>query len=71
MLLRAAPLPVSYGFEMAEDGKLTVRVKVNDGWGLTEWLLQHGDCVEIIEPQEIRENVIENLERILTKYQKQ
>ena len=54
--------------EQNEDGKLTVRLKVNDGWGLTEWLLQHGDCVEILEPQEIRDDVIENLETVLAKY---
>ena len=57
--------------EKLEDGKLTVRVKVNDGWGLTEWLLQHGDCVEVIEPREIRNEVIENLEKLLAKYKKQ
>ncbi len=57
--------------EKFADGRLTVRVKVNDGWGFTEWLLQHGDCVEVIEPQEIRNDVVENLEKILSKYRKQ
>ena len=56
--------------EKSADGRLTVRVNVSDGWGLSEWLLQHGDCVEVLEPMRIREDVIRNLEMILSKYKK-
>ncbi len=50
------------------DGKLTVRVTVNDGWGLTSWILQNGDCVEILEPKSAREDVIKALKQIEEKY---
>ena len=54
--------------ESRTDGELTVRVTVNDGWGLTAWLLEHGDCVQIIEPAVIREEVIHYLDLIRKKY---
>lgn len=57
-----------FRIESRSDGELTVRVTVNDGWGLTAWLLEHGDCVQIIEPAVIREEVIHYLDLIRKKY---
>ena len=64
----------TFGADFIKDGEtedqLTVRVKVNDGWGLTEWLLQHGDCVQVLEPAKIREDVMQALDNIKAKYEK-
>ncbi len=48
--------------------KLIVSVTVSDGWGLNTWLLQHGDCVQLLEPQSIREDIIGLLDTIRNKY---
>ena len=50
--------------------KVIVTVSVSDGWGLNTWLLQHGDCVQILEPQSIREQVIGLLDTIRDNYNK-
>ena len=54
--------------EKHDGDKLVVRATVNDGWGLTQWLLQHGDCVEILEPESVRSEVSAELESIRKKY---
>lgn len=48
---------------------MIVSTFVGEGWGLNSWLLQHGDCVQILEPESIREEVIALLETIREKYQ--
>ena len=57
-----------FQLEKQTEDKLTVRVRVNDGWGLTSWLLQNGDCVKLLEPESARRELIEALEQIRAKY---
>ena len=50
------------------DGQHIAMVKVNDGFGLDMWLLQHGDYVQVLEPERVRAEVIGLLELIRGKY---
>lgn len=50
------------------DKQTIVTVNVSDGWGLNTWLLQHGDCVQVLEPIEIRDEIIALLEQIRGNY---
>ncbi|MBE6069668.1 MAG: WYL domain-containing protein, partial [Clostridium lundense] len=49
--------------------KVIVAVTVSDGWGLNTWLLQHGDCVQVLEPIEIREEMRKLIGEIYKSYQ--
>lgn len=49
--------------------KVIVSVTVSDGWGLNTWLLQHGDCVQVLEPVEIREQIRKLVGKIYKSYQ--
>lgn len=51
------------------DTQVIVTVLVSDGWGLNTWLLQHGDSVQVLEPQSIRDEIIGLVELIRRKYQ--
>ena len=52
-----------------DESRVIVAVTVSDGWGLNTWLIQHGDCVQILEPQRVREEAIRQIEMIRAKYQ--
>ena len=56
--------------EPKQDGRLLATAKVNDGFGLELWLLQHGDFVQIIEPLNIRQKVLQLLDEIRENYVK-
>ncbi len=62
----------TFGREMTvterADSTLDVTAKVSDGLGLNLWLLQHGDLVQIIEPESIRQQVISMAETVRKKY---
>lgn len=58
-----------FRIEKIDGSKMTVSAFAGEGWGLNSWLLQHGDCVQILEPESIREEVIALLETIREKYQ--
>ena len=58
-----------FRIERIDGVKIIVSTFVGEGWGLNSWLLQHGDCVQILEPESIREEVIALLETIREKYQ--
>lgn len=60
-----------FRIETVLDKKMIVSVTVSDGWGLNAWLLQHGDCVEILEPEEIRDEFVHILGQISEKYHNQ
>ena len=57
-----------FHIEKAENGKVTAGVTVNDGWGITSWLVQHGDAVEVLEPESVRNDVTAFLKRLGIKY---
>lgn len=46
-----------------------IRVTVSDGWGLNNWLLQHGDSVQVLGPQAVRDQVIALLNQIQKRYE--
>ena len=58
----------SFRIESVEGEKMTVSASVSDGWGLNAWLLQHGDCVQILEPEAIRKEIVCLLDEIQKKY---
>lgn len=57
-----------FRIEKIDGDKMTVSAFAGEGWGLNAWLLQHGDCVQILEPESIREELIALLETIRKKY---
>ncbi len=59
----------NFTVENRAEGKLTVRTTVSNGWGLMAWLMQHGDCVQILEPQSVREEFIQFLNSVRSKYE--
>lgn len=60
-----------FRIEKVIDNTMLVSATVSDGWGLNAWLLQHGDCVQILEPESTRREMIGLLEEIRKKYQNQ
>lgn len=50
------------------DGFFNVRIKVFAGEGLVEWLLQYGDRISVLSPQELKDRVIERVRRIGKTY---
>ena len=60
-----------FRIEKVVDNTMIVSATVSDGWGLNAWLLQHGDCVQILEPESTRIEIIGLLEEIKKKYQGQ
>lgn len=61
----------SFRIERINGDKMIVSAYVGEGWGLNAWLLQHGDCVQILEPETIRTEIIRLLEEIQEKYHNQ
>lgn len=59
----------SFRIVTRNENKVIVNVTVSDGWGLTTWLLQHGDCIQVLEPVEIREEICRIIRDIYEKYQ--
>lgn len=55
-------------FEETEDGKLLFHADYTSGENLLTWLLTFQDKVELLEPQELREKIVMNAERIIKKY---
>ncbi|MFU0833066.1 MAG: WYL domain-containing protein [Oscillospiraceae bacterium] len=51
-----------------EEGFFTVCVQVFAGEGLVEWLLQYGDRITVISPQELRNQVTERIRQIGQQY---
>lgn len=60
-----------FRIEKVIDNTMIVSATVSDGWGLNAWLLQHGDCVQILEPEATRREIVRLLEEIQNKYQTQ
>lgn len=60
-----------FRIEKVIENTMIVSATVSDGWGLNAWLLQHGDCVQILEPESTRREIIDLLTEIQKKYQKQ
>ncbi len=50
------------------NGKFTVRSKVLASEGLEEWLMQYGDRIEVLSPQELREKMRKKAESLLWLY---
>lgn len=51
-----------------ENGVTYAKVR-SDEEGLIYWLLQYGDLVQVEEPKELKDKVVEKLKRILCKYE--
>lgn len=51
-----------------DDTSFTATMDVTDGDGLYFWLLQHSENIEVLEPLDIRNELIQSLKNILIKY---
>lgn len=58
-----------YEVVSVNETKAIVSVTVSDGWGLNAWLLQHGDSIQVLEPQTVRNQVIALLNQIQKRYE--
>lgn|GEM_PF-3577298 len=54
-----------------KDGSVVSTIHVRSVEGLKKTLLQFGDAVEVLEPEELREGLLENARRLLEVYEKQ
>lgn len=57
-----------FHIEKVEDGKVTAGATVNDGWGITSWLVQHCGVVEVLEPENVRNDVVEHIKLLNKTY---
>lgn len=57
-----------YELVSVNDTQAIISIIVSDGWGLNNWLLQHGDSVQILEPREVREAVVRLIEEVRSNY---
>lgn len=55
--------------EKQKDGSMIMTLKVTDTYELLSWILGWGEKMEVLEPPEIREAVIETAEAMLDVYQ--
>lgn len=51
-----------------DDTSFTATMDVTDGDGLYFWLLQHSENIEVLEPLNVRNELIQSLKNILIKY---
>ena len=51
-----------------EDGSFTVQMKIIDDYWLYEYILSFGNWVEVLEPQRVRDEIVEQIDKIKLKY---
>ena len=56
--------------EPQSDGTVIMRLKVIDTVELYSWILGWGEKVEVLEPDELREEIIETAKAMLDVYKK-
>lgn len=56
--------------EPQSDGTVIMRLKVTDTVELYSWILGWGEKVEVLEPDELREEIIETAKAMLDVYKK-
>ena len=57
--------------EMQEDGRLLFQMDYTDEDSLVGWLLTFGSGVEVLEPEAVREKLLQTAEKILALYRKE
>jgi predicted DNA-binding transcriptional regulator YafY len=55
--------------EKQKDGSMIMTLKVTDTYELYSWILGWGDRVEVLEPEELRRDIIETAEAMLDVYE--
>ncbi|MFC2039857.1 helix-turn-helix transcriptional regulator [Chloroflexota bacterium] len=60
----------SQAFEMQRDGSMIMALKVTDTYELLSWILGWGEKMEVLEPPEIRDEIIETVEAMRGVYVK-
>jgi predicted DNA-binding transcriptional regulator YafY len=68
MHLQETPLSEDQVIEHLPDGRLQVRATVLETQQLIWWLLGFGDGAEVLEPQELREQIIGRVTRLADRY---
>ena len=66
--LQETPLSEDQVIERLPDGRLEVRASVLETQQLVWWLLGFGDGVEVLAPQELREQIIGKVKRLSDRY---
>ncbi len=66
-LLRETPLSEDMALQVTEDG-YTLTATVQDTWQLRWWALSHAGSLVVLEPAEIRSELLERLERATDLY---
>lgn len=67
-ILAETPLSADQKSEPNEEGWERITATVNDTWQLRWWLLGLGPGVEILSPEELRNEIVENLEEAISYY---
>ena len=62
--------PESVSFNQQEDGSYLFTLKTASSYGLQKWIISMGSSATVIKPESMREQVKEELETMLKKYQK-
>lgn len=67
--LEDTPLCHNQTLTMLDDGRCELKATVLDTMDLRWWILSQGDCVEVVEPTELREKIIATFQQSLARYQ--
>ena len=60
---------VDQKIETRKDGSLTLTMTTAGGYDIKKWILSFGGDAELLEPQWMRDEIVEEMERSLKKYQ--
>lgn len=61
--------PSSVSFTKQEDGSYIVKLKTRHKFGLIQWILKQGWSATVIEPEELRENIKNEIASALVNYE--
>jgi predicted DNA-binding transcriptional regulator YafY len=65
--LTSQPLHHSQSMDLAEDGQVTVRLRVMPTFELLQWLQAHASELTLLQPESIRDSVVANLKNALER----
>jgi len=68
-ILTESPMSDDMKIIQLEDGTYQLSASVNNGWQLNWWLRGQGANIEVVEPQELRIRMRDNLRKTLTAYE--
>ena len=66
-VLTETPLTKSQQLTPTDEGAL-LQVSIHDSWQLRWWLLSQGEQIEVIQPESLRQHMIDSLKNALSNY---